>query len=1550
MSRCQRWPPTVIRSRGVVAILATLAVLLGSMASTVATAAPAAASTTIELEQTGQAASVGGSGGSAFNPVYCPNSYIAVGIRGAQSPHSFGSGGHWITEIGLVCQKIDFAARGLTATGYSTVITGGGNTASQESILCPTGQVLVGLQMTADTSLGYSVLKTAEPQCQSVSFGDPSAPTAPLLAGAIFDRNDSFGSQYGSGLPTASCSSGQFILGFGGRVGAALDLFTPYCGRFKTAAPTVTSPATVSTASPSLLAPLSVTAGFSGGPTPVVTYQWYRCDSSGAGGSVVPGGCTAFTGATSSSYTPGPDDAGKYLRGAAVATNGYGTLTSVSSAAGPTSVPTPTLDLPAGMDTGLSSTDNLTSVAAPVIQLGGLVVGATVSVEATDGSTTVQCEPFEAASSSDTCTLPALSPDGAWTVSVTQVVSSVASTAATMVVTVDTSGPSAPSSIALATSSDTGVSADLVTNDTTPTIDLTGLEVGARVIVTASKPGSSDVTCVISNATGASESCTFSTPLASDGQWTFSAVQVDDAGNESMASTPISATLDTSAGVALTSVPVASGLSATAATTFLFTATLTDAPAGATAFAPSDITIAGTSTGWSVDPASWTQVSPTEYTFVVSATTPTQGTLVVKVPAGSYDDTAGNSATASAGPDWTSTVVVEPPVSTAAPVVTALTGSTTTLGSTLSSSPGVWNDKGDISPVTSYQWQICDDAVGTNCIDASGATGSTYVPMASSEGKYVRSVVTRTNVKGETEQASNIVGPMTKSPQDIDFTNPGTKTYSPTPFTVAPRSEFPGSANLTGLTVQVTSLTPDVCMGSGTSVTMLKAGTCTLVADQPGNAEFDPATRVTHSFTINRANDSSTTTPSASQVEPGDTFTLSTSNLTSGVDTYTTVSGPCTVSGNVVTATSGTGDCVIATVSAQDERYNASSAPNITVRIRDIDAIALPTIDDTMVSASSFTVSGVSISGRTPSLSAGPAGVCSYAAGRVVPTGPGTCTITATLADDGSWSAATATTSFDLIAPPSAPTIASVKTAAADGVLGGTAQVYFTPGPMNGSELVDYTLTASPVAGGTPLTVTCSVSPCAIPGLAGAGYDVAVTTNARALGAFVSATSAPMRATVLAPHPIVFVSPGSKRVGSAAFAVAPTSSVDGSWIPTVTSTTPQVCQVSGMSVTVRSAGTCTLVAEHPGGVHAAVAYGLGSQTVSFAVVSPASTVAGPPTGVSAVINGDKVTVAWMPPASSGSFPVTTYQVIGSTGQTCISSTPSCTFPAPSPGQGVTFMVRALTGAGWSAWSAPATAATGPGNPTDPSEPGGPDEPTDPPGPDGGSVKAPPPPTTVTIDRDGGRTAIVTIELPAPKPQRPIEIVIIAVTGANGEVLRRITIEVEAGQRILTERVPIPPGATVRVYTTNRAGVSNRAPAGANVLEQKTIVGKRPDGRPILYGKKIAKPVFFGPDSPELDGRAKGILREVARYVGRNGGTVMITGFVRKDVGPRSFDEELSSARALQVANYLSSLGVDTWIRYGGGGRYREIDPQASDRRVEIRWAKDGIPGSDPGNV
>jgi hypothetical protein len=76
----------------------------------------------------------------------------------------------------------------------------------------------------------------------------------------------------------------------------------------------------------------------------------------------------------------------------------------------------------------------------------------------------------------------------------------------------------------------------------------------------------------------------------------------------------------------------------------------------------------------------------------------------------------------------------------------------------------------------------------------------------------------------------------------------------------------------------------------------------------------------------------------------------------------------------------------------------------------------------------------------------------------------------------------------------------------------------------------------------------------------------------------------------------------------------------------------------------------------------------------------------------AVVAGDSsAEVSWQPPSSSGSFPISTYQVRttpASAGCLIPASTTSCTIGAVRNGSEYEVQVRALTGAGWSAWSDP----------------------------------------------------------------------------------------------------------------------------------------------------------------------------------------------------------------------------------------------------------------------
>jgi len=71
---------------------------------------------------------------------------------------------------------------------------------------------------------------------------------------------------------------------------------------------------------------------WAGYPVPIYAYQWLRCTSTGAATDALPSGCSAISGATSSTYKLSTLDYGKYLRLKVVGTNTLGADTKYSAA------------------------------------------------------------------------------------------------------------------------------------------------------------------------------------------------------------------------------------------------------------------------------------------------------------------------------------------------------------------------------------------------------------------------------------------------------------------------------------------------------------------------------------------------------------------------------------------------------------------------------------------------------------------------------------------------------------------------------------------------------------------------------------------------------------------------------------------------------------------------------------------------------------------------------------------------------------------------------------------------------------------------------------------------------------------------------------------------------------------------------------------------------------------------------------------------------------------------------------------------------------------
>jgi putative cell wall-binding protein len=175
-------------------------------------------------------------------------------------------------------------------------------------------------------------------------------------------------------------------------------------------------------------------------------------------------------------------------------------------------------------------------------------------------------------------------------------------------------------------------------------------------------------------------------------------------------------------------------------------------------------------------------------------------------------------------------------------------------------------------------------AVGTCTIDADQAGNGTFAPAAT------------------VAQSFPVTG---SSAQTITFAAPPSTALSAGPVTAT------GTASST-LPVTFTSVTAPVCTTTtGGIVTLVAVGTCTIHADQVGNATFAAAPTVSHGFPVTIGSQTISFTGPGSTLLTAGTVAL-TATATSGLAvTFTSSTTPvCTVTGTTVTLVS-VGSCII---------------------------------------------------------------------------------------------------------------------------------------------------------------------------------------------------------------------------------------------------------------------------------------------------------------------------------------------------------------------------------------------------------------------------------------------------------------------------------------------------------------------------------------------------------------------------------------------------------------------------------------------------------------
>ncbi|MFN8024200.1 MAG: hypothetical protein U0Q03_21905 [Acidimicrobiales bacterium] len=246
--------------------------------------------------------------------------------------------------------------------------------------------------------------------------------------------------------------------------------------------------------------------------------------------------------------------------------------------------------------------------------------------------------------------------------------------------------------------------------------------------------------------------------------------------------------------------------------------------------------------------------------------------------------------------------------------------------------------------------------------------------------------------------------------QTISFTAISSKTMLQSPVTAV------ATATST-LPVTFSTTTPTVCTAGGTNgatITLVAAGTCTVQADQAGNATWAPAVPVTRTFTVNRANQTITFTSPGNQTITASPITVS-ATANSGLPVTFTTTTPAVCTANGTNGSSITlldaGTCSVRAEQAGDSRYNAATAVTRSFTVTKVtNTITFPAPGGRTLAQSPVTVSATASSGLPVQFSTTTPAVCTAggALGEVITLlTVGTCTVRAEQPGDATYRAAT---------------------------------------------------------------------------------------------------------------------------------------------------------------------------------------------------------------------------------------------------------------------------------------------------------------------------------------------------------------------------------------------------------------------------------------------------------------------------------------------------------------------------------------------------------------
>ena len=281
-------------------------------------------------------------------------------------------------------------------------------------------------------------------------------------------------------------------------------------------------------------------------------------------------------------------------------------------------------------------------------------------------------------------------------------------------------------------------------------------------------------------------------------------------------------------------------------------------------------------------------------------------------------------------------------------------------------------------------------------------SGSTATIVSAGMCTITANQAGNTNYSAAPQVSRNVT--IEQADQTITFADPGTQTYSN-----GGSFGLSATGGDSGNPIVFASTTTDVCTVSGSTASIVTAGTCTLTANQAGNTNYSAAPQVSRNVTIEQADQTITfSDPGPQTYANGGSFGLSASGGGSGnpVVFASTTTSVCTVSDATVSMVSA-GTCSLTANQAGNVNYNAAPQVDRDVTINPADqTITFAAIADQDLTSVSVGASASASSGLPITLTSNTPAICGTSGLTVTLDSRGVCELTATQPGDGNFNAA----------------------------------------------------------------------------------------------------------------------------------------------------------------------------------------------------------------------------------------------------------------------------------------------------------------------------------------------------------------------------------------------------------------------------------------------------------------------------------------------------------------------------------------------------------------